>query len=82
MFIRVLARVFEYGLTKYYKNSWKEFTLDKAIEDLIPAAMRHIDEYREGEYIDKETKLPHLASAAWNCLIVLYHSEADKQSYK
>lgn len=82
MFIRVLARVFEYGLTKYYKNSWKEFTLDKAIDDLIPAAMRHIDEYRSGEYLDPVTKCPHLAAAAWNCLIVVWHSELNKDEYK
>jgi hypothetical protein len=82
MFIRVLARIFEYGLTKYYKDSWKQFTLDKAIDDLIPAAMRHIDDYRSGEYLDPVTERPHLGHAAWNLLIVLWHSEPDKDAYR
>ena len=78
LWTRVLARIFEYGLEKYYRESWKKFTLEKANEDLIPAAMRHIDAYRDGEYLDPETNQPHLGQAAWNCLIVMWHYEKEK----
>jgi hypothetical protein len=72
--IHILARIYEWGINnKYRRNSWKEFSLEKAQDDLIPAAMRHIDAYREGEYLDPQTKLPHLAHAMWNLVTVLWH---------
>ena len=74
----MLARVLEYGLKKYYKDSWKEFTLQKAKDDLIPAAMRHLDAYRDGEYISEEG-LPHLSQTAWNCLVLLWHEEKNRK---
>lgn len=78
LWTRMLARVLEYGLEKYYRDSWKNFTIEKANEDLIPAAMRHIDAYRDGEYIDQETGCPHLAQAMWNCGVIMWHVENAK----
>ena len=79
LFTRVLARIFEYGVGKYWRDSWQGFSLEKAQEDLIPAAMRHIDQYREGEFLDKESGYPHLGHAAWNLLVVMWHEYKSRE---
>jgi len=77
-FIRELAKVFEYGLTKYAEGSWRMFKLEDA-QALIDPAMRHTDAYRDGEYYDKDSGLPHLMSAAWNLMLIHYHTQANTQ---
>lgn len=77
-FTREMAKVFEYGLTKYERDSWKGFALEDA-RQLIDAAMRHTDQYRDGEYYDQESKLPHLMSAAWNLMIIHWHEMMEKE---
>lgn len=76
----MMAKVYEWGINnKYRRDSWKEFPLDKAREDLTPAAMRHIDAYRDGEWLDPQTKLPHLILAIWNCTTLLWHESRDRK---
>ena len=71
-----LARVYEYGLIKYEEGSWKKFSLGGARE-LISPGMRHVDEYREGRYVDPESKCYHLMQAIWNLFTIHWH-ELDK----
>jgi len=75
-----LARVYEWGINnKYRRDSWKEFTPEQAREDLTPAAMRHIDCFRDGEWLDPQTKLPHLILAIWNLTTLLWHCSREKK---
>lgn len=69
--IEGLARVYEYGLTKYSRNSWRNFTTEQAVDCLADAAMRHQLAYQDGEEYDHGSHLHHLLSAAWN-LLTLY----------
>lgn len=75
-----LARVYEYGLTKYSLDSWQEFELEDARE-LIHAALRHIDEYRDGQYVSEE-KLYSLMQAIWNLQTIHWHEYHKNIDYR
>jgi hypothetical protein len=66
--IEGLARIYEYGLEKYQKNSWRKFTPEQALECLPDAGLRHLLSFCDGEEIDPDSGLPHLLQAAWNCI--------------
>ena len=76
-----LARVYEYGLAKYEEGSWKKFSLGEA-RKLISPGMRHVDEYRDGRYVDPESKCFHLMQAIWNLFTVHYHEYAQNPAYR
>jgi len=75
-----MARVFEYGLTKYTRDSWKQFELEDARE-LVHAALRHIDRYREGEPVSDEN-LYHLMQGMWNLFIIHWHEYHRNIEYR
>jgi len=62
------AMVFMYGATKYARNNWKKFKIDeqKAYDEFLACAKRHIMAYEEGKWTDDESKQVHLAHAVWN----------------
>lgn len=55
-----VGKVLTYGANKYEPHNWR-----KGISQarLISAALRHITAYNEGENVDKESHLHHLAHA-------------------
>ena len=69
-----LALVYEYGLKKYERDSWKKFTAEQAKDCLLDAGYRHLLEYLDGNEIDEASGLPHLVQVAWNCLTLHYHN--------
>lgn len=73
--LRGLADVLTYGAHKYKPNNWKEC---KDTDRYIAALMRHIEAYRGGEKIDKESGLHHLAHAATNIAFLLHLDEDIK----
>lgn len=72
-----LAKVYEFGLTKYSRDSWREFTPEQAKACLPDAALRHLMAYCDGEEIDVATGLPHLMQVVWNCMTlqIITHPE-------
>jgi len=64
-----VARVFAFGAKKYAAFDWKTTEHYRYVDALY----RHMADYLSGEDYDKETGLPHLAHAASNCLILLWH---------
>ena len=67
--INQVVQVLEYGASdKYEVDSWQH--VPSARTRYYDAAMRHIDAWWNGEKIDKESKLPHLAHAIC-CLLFL-----------
>jgi len=66
--VEALARVYEHGLVKYERDSWRKFTPEQASACLPDAALRHLLAYCSGEVLDPDSRLPHLAQVAWNCL--------------
>lgn len=55
-----VAKVLTFGAEKYGKHNWREGI---AVSRLIAAGMRHILAFNNGETLDEESGLPHLAHA-------------------
>jgi len=65
-----LAAVLTMGAAKYEANNWQK--VDQAESRYYAALMRHVEAFRRGEYLDKESGLPHMAHAMCNCMF-LHH---------
>lgn len=63
-----IAKVLEYGATKYGYQNWKHCD-DRA--RYIDAALRHIDCYIEGTVIDEESGYHHLAHAVASLMFII-----------
>ena len=63
-----LAKVCEFGCSKYSKHNWEEGANWTSAMD---SALRHISKWINKKELDDESDLPHLAHAAWNILAVL-----------
>ena len=61
-----VAKVGTFGAAKYTDNGWK--SVPNGIRRYRSAAYRHLLAL---EFLDKDSSLPHLAHAAWNCLAAL-----------
>lgn len=64
-----IARVLTFGAKKYAPYSWRG--VPDAKERYWSALMRHLIEWRQGEWLDPESGMPHLWHAACN-LMFLY----------
>lgn len=62
--------VLEFGAKKYSADNWQE--VDNAKERYYNAAMRHIDLWWNGEKLDPETNVHHLAHAATNLFFLMW----------
>lgn len=63
-----LAKSLTYGAKKYKPGNWR---LNKDPQQFIGATMRHFEAYRAGEYIDEDSKLPHLYGALANIAFLI-----------
>jgi len=76
-FMEEVAKILTYGALKYSDNNWQN--LDNFNSRFYAALERHLQAWRKGEDIDKESGLSHLSHAATNCLFLLWK---EKQSEK
>lgn len=73
-----VARVFEYGSTKYAPDNWRSFQWDEASDrEYWSAFLRHLLAHSRGETADPESGLPHLAHCVCCLLIVAYHEASQ-----
>lgn len=63
-----ITSVLTFGAKKYADDNWRK--VPDPERRYVAAAMRHIEAYRAGETLDKETGVSHLAHAAC-CLMFL-----------
>ncbi len=63
-----IAKVLEFGAKKYGRDNWKK---GGDVNRFIDAALRHIFAFNEGEDLDPESQLPHLAHAGCNILFAM-----------
>jgi deoxycytidylate deaminase len=70
--IKALAEVLTYGAKKYKPTNWQ-----KAEDPMryMDALYRHLEAYRSGEKVDKESGLSHLAHAMTNIAFLQYFEE-------
>lgn len=72
--VRDVVRVLTYGAVKYDDDNWK--IVDKKKDRYYSAALRHITAWKDGNLLDEETDLPHLAHAICCLLFLMW---GDKQ---
>lgn len=74
-----LAKVTTYGANKYKENpdilNWKK--VEDGYNRYFSALMRHLIADRKGEYLDKESGLPHMSHAMFNVVCLAYFSEKN-----
>jgi len=66
--LKELAKVLTYGAKKYKPNNWRK--IDNP-DRYIDALYRHLEAWRAGEEIDKESGLLHLSHALTNIVFLL-----------
>lgn len=73
-----VAEVYDFGSRKYANHNWRK-GYDWGLS--YAAMRRHSADFWEGEDLDKDSGLPHMAHAAWHCLTLLTfmheHPELD-----
>ena len=82
------VKVYTFGAKKYKPRTWQLIGAmpDGTSEfDRYEAAfMRHLVAHKKGEFLDQESRLPHLAHCLWNSIAMLYFGlkENEKNSYE
>jgi hypothetical protein len=71
-----IAKVLSYGSKKYADNNWQQ--VPEAIPRYEAAMLRHISAYKQGQVLDHETGLPHLAHAGCCLMFLLHFTACDK----
>ena len=69
--LKAVARVREFGCSKYPSPRGKSYLRKVKSEDLVEAAWRHILAHNEGELFDKESQEMHLAHAATSLMMAM-----------
>lgn len=70
-----VVRVLTHGAKKYAPYNWQRV---ENLEDRYYAAMlRHLSAWRQGEVLDRDTRLPHLAHAVCNAFFLMW---ADRKA--
>ena len=75
-----VGRVMGFGAKKYAPNNWK--IVPNAIERYEAAAFRHMSKYKQGQKIDPEFGVHHLAHAACNILFLLWFENQSLNKVK
>jgi len=68
--VQDVVKVLTFGSTKYAPGNWKH--VEPYQDRYFAACMRHLTAWRNGERIDKETKLSHLAQAISNLIFLAW----------
>lgn len=71
-----IVQVLEFGAKKYKEDNWQ--TVPDAQRRYYDAAIRHLTAWWDGEKLDSESNMPHLAHAAC-CVIFLLWLDDEEQ---
>lgn len=81
-----LAAIYDYGRKKYAANSWQEVPPDgegrTAEERYEDAMFRHFGAFKEGKWLDPESKLPHLYHALWGMVALCWFNDKKRKETK
>ena len=71
-----IAKVLTAGAVKYSPDNWK--SVPNPIHRYEAAMLRHISAYKQGQVLDPETGLSHLAHAGCCLMFLLHFTACDK----
>ena len=75
--LEAAATIFTFGANKYGANNWQKL---EDFENRYYAALeRHIQAWRKGEKVDKESGEPHLSHALVNVMFLLWNELNNKR---
>lgn len=78
-----LADIYDYGRKKYAANSWQTVPPDEhgrtAEERYEDAMFRHWGAYKRGEWLDPESKKPHLFHFLWGAVAMCWFGMKRRQ---
>jgi len=78
LWLKALVSILTFGAKKYDEYDWMH--VDNAKDRYYSAMMRHIEAWRSGEWLDKESGLPHLWHAFTNLAFLIYFdNKKDKK---
>jgi len=63
-----IAEVLDFGKQKYGAHNWRK---GFALSRLLDGGLRHLNAYADGEDVDSESQLSHVAHAACCCIFIL-----------
>lgn len=68
-----VVKVLNYGINKYPKpeENWRVNSKKEDIPRYEAALLRHMSAHMQGELIDEESGLPHMAQIATNALFII-----------
>jgi len=74
--LRQLVDIYTFGAKKYEDNNWR-----KGLKwgRIYGAIQRHLNAFWEGEEVDSESGLTHLAHAAWGCFTLLNYCDTKRE---
>lgn len=75
-----VGEVGTFGANKYTDDGWKYVA--RGQQRYTDAMLRHYFKYKQGEKVDSDSGLPHLAHLAWNALAILELQLVDDKAYK
>lgn len=70
--LRAISQVLMYGARTYHRNNWRKGMHWSRVVD---ALLRHVFAWNEGEDLDSESGLSHLAHAGCNLLFLLFYEQ-------
>jgi len=76
--VRNIVMVLTFGANKYDDHNWQKVEQPK--DRYYSAMMRHIDAHVCGEWLDPESRLPHLAHAGCCLLFWLWFELKDTEA--
>ncbi len=71
--VEQVVKVLAFGANKYAPNAWKQ--VPDARRRYMAATYRHLTAVSQGEWLDSESHIPHLAHAACNILFLIWFGE-------
>lgn len=69
--LEFVVKVLTFGAVKYQAGNWMH--VQGGEERYKDAALRHMNAIQQGEWLDKETKLPHYAHAICSLLFAFWY---------
>lgn len=74
--LKSVIEVLHFGAKKYSRDNWQKVNP----EEYKKACMRHLIAFYEGEWIDSESNLPHLAHLICNAIFLLWFKNNENKS--
>lgn len=71
-----VVKVLTFGVKKYSPDNWKR--VPDAKNRYFSAMMRHISAWQQGEHLDPESNLPHLAHAGCCLIFLIWFSKYER----